>query len=188
MGENKMENNKNLKGIYGEDVGVLMGVNDSVTLLDIYNKVMNPSISKEVEEQNYWTRTLEETISKEFSVRTNKKIRTSNKYEIDKEFNFMISDITRKVVGENAILYCKVIKQWEEKEWEGDQIPPKEFFKVQHDMEIKKADMCYIAALIDDKKFIFRPVSRDNEIINIIIEAEKRFWSTYIEKKQPPNE
>lgn len=184
-----MENNKKIKGIYGDDVSVLMGVNDKITLLDLYNKIINPDSSEEREEQDYWQKTLEETITKEFMIRTNKKVRSSNKlYENDKELPYMVSDITKKVVGENAILYCKVIKKWEEQEWEGEQIPPREFFRVQHDMEVKKADKCYIAALIDDSKFIFRPVSRDKQIINIIIEAEKRFWSTYVEKETAPKE
>ena len=80
-----------------------------------------------------------------------------------------------RIVGENAFLECKTVNAFGAKEWEGEEIPPSYLLQCQHYMEVMEADNCYIAALIDGQRFMFKEIERDEELISMIIEARKGF-------------
>jgi predicted phage-related endonuclease len=98
----------------------------------------------------------------------------------------MMGNIDRRIVGENALLECTTVNAFGAKEWNGEEIPPSYILQCQHYMEVMGADNCYIAALIGGQKFIFKEIKRDEELISMIVEAEKDFWINHVEKRIPP--
>lgn len=112
-------------------------------------------------------------IAKEYSIRSGKKVRKENKLLIDEEYNFIIGNIDRRVVGENSILICKTENAFSTIEWGGEELPDSYVLECQHYMRITKADKCYIASLINGRKFIYREVLRDENVINMIVQIEK---------------
>lgn len=97
----------------------------------------------------------------------------------------MVANIDRKIVGENAILECKTANQFLANEWEEDEIPASYLLQVQHYLFVTGAELGYIAVLIGGQKFIWKEVTRDEELIQMIIEAEKNFWKM-VQDKTPP--
>ena len=173
--------------IEGGDIGAIIGIDKYKSIANVYDekaKEINSS-SKAVEEV-YWINTLNEVVSREFMLRTRKKIRKNNINSIDNDYEFMASNVNRKIVGENSILDCKVLNKIDSNDiWNGE-IPKKYLLEAQHDMKVKKADKCYIAILINGEKFILREVKRDESLISKIVKVEEKFWNNYIEKKIEP--
>jgi len=187
---------KNIKvGIDAVDISAIMGINKSKSAYNLYlEKIALIEESKKSEdipdhessEATYWDCNAKETLSREFSIRSEKKVRKENKKLIDEEYDFIIGNIDRKIVGENAILICKTENVFLPREWNGGELPASYLLECQHYMRISKADKSYIASLIGGKKFVYKEVLRDEEVINMIIQIEKDFWFNNVIKRIPP--
>ena len=175
------------KGIGGSDAGAIMGVNKWKTAFQVYvEKTEDINEVQETSEAAYWGSNLEELVAKEFTRRTGKKVRRDNRHLVHKDYPFMIGNIDRRIVGENSILECKTTSAFGAKDWEGEEIPPSYILQCQHYMAITEADKCYMAVLIGGQKFLMKEIYRDKELIDLIIAAEKDFWTQHVEKRIPP--
>lgn len=173
-------------GIGGSDVGAILGVNKYKTPFEVYLEKIEPIEEvKEQFESAYWGDQLEEIVAKEFEKRTGKKVRRDRKHYKHKDYPFMVANIDRRVVGENAILECKTANQYLTNEWQEDEVPASYLLQVQHYLFVTGAEVGYIAVLIGGQKFIWKEIQRDEELIQMIIEAEKTFWKM-VENKTPP--
>lgn len=175
------------RGIGGSDVGAILGVNKWKTPFEVYlEKTEEITEVKETSEAAYWGTELEELVAKEFSKRTGKKVRRDSRHLVHPKYPFMVANIDRRVVGENAILECKTANQFLAKEWKDDEIPASYILQCQHYMSVTGAEKCYIACLIGGQRFIYKEIPRDNELIEMIIAAEKEFWEEHVMKRIPP--
>ena len=174
------------KGIGGSDVGAILGVNKYKTPFQIYlEKTQEIKEVQESSEAAYWGTELEDMVAREFAKRTGKKVRRDTKHFASEKYPFMVANIDRRVVGEKAILECKTVNQFGAKEWEGEEIPASYLVQVQHYIYVTGAEKAYIACLIGGQKFIWKEIKRDDELIEMIINAEKDFWKL-VEEKTPP--
>ncbi|MDU4882969.1 YqaJ viral recombinase family protein [uncultured Clostridium sp.] len=173
-------------GIGGSDVGAIVGVNKYKTQFEVYIEKTEPITEvKEQSESAYFGDIFEDIVAKEFEKRTGLKVRRDRKHYKHKEYPFMVANIDRKIVGQNAILECKTANQYLLKEWEDEEIPASYLLQVQHYLAVTGADKGYIAVLVGGQKFIWKEVPRDEELIEMIIQLEKDFWSL-VEAKTPP--
>jgi len=173
-------------GIGGSDVGAILGVNKWKTPFQVYLEKVEPITENQQSEAAYWGDQFEEVVAKEFEKRTGKKVRRDRRHFRHKKYPFMVANIDRRVLKENAILECKTANQYLAKEWEGDEVPASYLLQVQHYLAVTDANEGYIAVLIGGQKFIWKKIQRDEELINMIIKAEKEFWEEYVEKGIPP--
>lgn len=174
-------------GIGGSDVGAILGVNKYKTPFEVYIEKTEPITEvKEQSESAYFGDIFEDVVAKEFEKRTGKKVRRDRKHYKHKDYPFMVANIDRRVVGENAILECKTANQFLMKEWEGEEIPASYLVQVQHYLAVTGAEIGYIAVLIGGQKFIWKEVQRDEELIDMIIQSEREFWKL-VEAKTPPS-
>ena len=168
-------------GIGGSDVGAIMGVNSYKSAYEVYlDKISEIEKVEPESEAAYWGTKLEEIVATEFHIRTGKKVRRDNKHLVHKDYPFMVANIDRRIVGENSILECKTANSFMTKEWEADEVPASYLLQCQHYLAVTGANKCYIAVLIGGQKFIFKEIERDEELINLIIDAEKTFWIEYV--------
>jgi putative phage-type endonuclease len=175
------------RGIGGSDVGAILGVNKWKTPFEVYlEKTEEITEVKETSEAAYWGTELEELVAKEFSKRTGKKVRRDSRHLVHPKYPFMVANIDRRVVRENAILECKTANQFLAKEWDGDEVPASYILQCQHYMSVTGAEKCYIACLIGGQRFVWKEIQRDEELIDMIILAEMDFWKNHVEKKVPP--
>lgn len=173
-------------GIGGSDVGAILGVNKYKTPFEVYLEKTEPITEvKEQSESAYFGDIFEDVVAKEFEKRTGKKVRRDRKHYEHNDYPFMVANIDRRVVGENAILECKTANQYLLKEWEDEEIPASYLLQVQHYLFVTGAEVGYIAVLIGGQKFVWKEVQRDEELIQMIIEAEKGFWNM-VQDKTPP--
>ncbi|MDR3596634.1 YqaJ viral recombinase family protein [Clostridium sp.] len=176
-----------LKCIYGNEIGIILGVNKNKNIQELYLEKLKKCQSrhenlKEKYEAMYWSNTIKEILCKEFTIRSGKKVRKELNTIIDEEYDFMCCKVDRKIVGENSILLCCVNSGINS----GEEINENTLLECQHNMRVTKANKCYVACLINDRKFVFKEINRDEEIISKIISEEKAFFCNHILKEISP--
>lgn len=172
-------------GIGGSDAGAILGVNKWKSPFQVYMDKIEPYYEDQ-SEAAYWGTELEDMVAKEFEKRTGKKVRRNNRVLQSVENPFMIANLDREVVGENAILECKTANAYLAKEWEGDEIPASYIVQVQHYMAVRGSDKAYIAVLIGGQRFIWKEIPRDEDFINFLVKEERKFWNEHILTLVPP--
>lgn len=183
-------------GIDSLDIAAIMGVDKNRKLGDVYLEKIKSfdeitkygGILERTNEADYWNLTFDEMIAKEYSLRSNKRLRKGNKQLIDEEHSFMIANINRKVVGENSILICKCENIFFPMNWKEDALPAGYVLEAQHCMRVSKAEKCYIASLLGGRKFEYKEILRDDKVIEMIVHIEKDFWFNNILHRVPPKE
>lgn len=175
------------KGIDGNDVGAIMGINNKKSIFQVYSdkteEIKEVSVEAEAE---YWDFKLKNLLTMEFTIRTGKRLRRENKQLVSEEHPFMIANIDRRVVGENAILHCIAENRYVSDEWEKGKIPKNYLLQCQHYMAVAGCDKCYIAVFLDGQKFIIKEIERSEKMIKTMVVYEKVFWRDYVEKKICP--
>ena len=178
---------KRQQGIGGSDAGAILGLNKWKTPFQIYLEKTEGIIEEnDQSEAAYWGTELEDLVAREFSKRTGKKVRRKNQLLQHEEYPFMVANLDRDVVGENAFLECKTVNAFGARDWENDEIPPSYLIQVMHYMAVTGNEKCYIACLIGGQRFIWKDVQRDEELIRLILETERFFWDNHIETRIPP--
>lgn len=173
------------KGIGGSDAAASLGLNRWKSPLRLYMEKIGEIDSEVDTEAAYWGNILEDIVAKEFEKRTGKKVQRVNAILIHPEYQWMIANIDKKVVGENAILECKTTSVWNKDEWKDNEIPQEYIIQLQHYLAVTGYEKAYIAVLIGGNKFIWKELERDDELINMIIDGEKKFWEM-VENRTPP--
>lgn len=175
------------KGIGGSDAGVILGLNKYKTAFELWLEKTGQVEPQEIDsEAIYWGNEMENVVAKEFEKRTGKKVRRANFMFSHPNFPFIKANVDRMVVGESAVLECKTASAYLSKEWEGDEIPATYLVQVQHYLGVTGKEKGYIAVLIGGNRFIWKEIERDEELINMIFEAEKHFWTYHVEQNIPP--
>ncbi|TDM24351.1 YqaJ viral recombinase family protein [Macrococcoides canis] len=164
-------------GVGGSDAGTILGVNKWKSKTQLFFEKVNPELKQQVDNEFiYWGNALEDVVAKEFETRTGKKVRKNNKMLRHPEHEFMLANLDRVIVGEKALLECKTTSQYNIDQWKDDEIPASYLCQIQHYMAVTGYEKAYIAVLCGGNQFIWKEVPRDDELIEIIINAEKDFW------------
>ncbi|TDR53696.1 YqaJ viral recombinase family nuclease [Paenilisteria rocourtiae] len=169
------------EGIGGSDASIVMGLNKYKTAFELWlDKTGQVMPDDEAGEAAYWGNQMEEVVAKEFEKRTGKKVRRSNMMYRHGDYPFMIANVDRFVVGEDAILECKTASAYLAKEWESEEVPATYLVQIQHYMAVTGKNKAYLAVLIGGNKFIWKEVPRDNDLISQIIAFELNFWESHV--------
>lgn len=174
------------KGIGGSDAAAALGLSKWKTPFMLYLEKTGEIKPSDPGEAAYWGTRLEEVVAEEFTVRTGKKVRRRNAIFSDPERPFMLANIDREVVGENAGLEVKTTGAWGKDEWADDKVPDAYLIQAQHYMSVMGWDRVYFAVLIGGQRFLWKEVPRDDELIGAIREREAEFWQR-VEKFDPPD-
>lgn len=178
-------------GIGGSDASAILGFNKWKSPFELYidktkTITMDDVIADQDNEAIHWGNILEDIVADEFARRTGKKVRRRNETFRHHDYPFMHANIDRDVVGERALLECKTTSAYNADAWKGDLIPPAYMCQIQHYMAVLDYDKAYIAVLIGGQKFVWKEVARDDEFIELMIQAEKDFWENHVLAGTPP--
>lgn len=175
------------KGIGGSDASIILGLNKYKTPFELWLEKTGQSSLEETEaEAAYFGNVLEEVVAKEFEIRSGKKVRRNNFMLQHPEHDFITANIDRKVVGEDALLECKTASAYLAKDWESEEIPAPYLVQVQHYLGVTGYKRAYIAVLVGGQRFIWKDVERDEELIQMIFDAEIHFWNHHVLGNIPP--
>ena len=175
------------QGIGGSDAGAVCGLNPYRTAIQVYYDKTSDSIEEIDNEAMRQGRELEEYVARRFCEASGKKVRRANAMFYDEKNPFMLADIDRMIVGENAGLECKTASSYSEEKWRDDKIPLSYQLQCYHYMSVCNADAWYIAVLIYGRDFKYYRIERDDEVIENLIRIEKEFWNEYVLKQVLPD-
>lgn len=174
------------QGIGGSDAGAICGFNPYRTAMQIYYDKTSDEVEDIDNEAMRQGRELEDYVAKRFAEETGKKVRRANTMFYDERNPFMLADVDRMIVGENAGLECKTVSPFMAEHWKEDKVPLSYQMQCYHYMSVCNADRWYVAALIYGREFKVYTLERDEEIIANLIHLEKNFWENHVLKRVLP--
>ncbi len=176
------------RGIGGSDAAAIAGLNKWRSPIAVWMDKTGQIEPDEAGEAAYWGIMLEDLVAQEFAKRTGKRVRRRNAILQHPEHPYMLANVDRLVVGENAGLECKTSSEYRKGEWgeDGETLPPEYLIQVQHYMAVTGYDSWYLAVLIGGNKFIHFRVDRDQELIDYLIKIESDFWKLVEDGTPPP--
>ena len=97
-------------GIGGSDAGAVCGLNPYSSPMNVYRDKTTDETDDTDSESMRQGRDLEDYVAQRFTEATGLKVRRSNKMYRSVEYPFMLADVDRLVVGEDAGLECKTAR------------------------------------------------------------------------------
>ena len=190
-------------GIGGSDAGAVCGMNPYSSPMKVYqDKVCDmpeaqedkafekrsstDGIDDEPNEAIRQGHDLEDYVAQRFMEATGLKVRRSNYMYRSLAYPFMIADVDRLVVGDDAGLECKTVSAYNADKWKDGEIPFHYIMQCYHYMAVTGKRTWYIAAVILGQDFLYRKLEWDDALITRLIEAERYFWTEYVEKGVMP--
>ena len=169
-------------GIGGSDAAIIAGLNRWKSPFKLWQEKTGQVEPEDLSDNEYvyWGTVLEQAVSDRFTELTGLKVKKCGTLQ-SLDYPFMIANVDRLVVGENAGLECKTANGFKAKEWEGDNVPDGYYLQCQHYMAVTGCEKWYIACLIGGNHFVWKEIPRNEEDITALIEAEKAFWEDNVQ-------
>lgn len=168
------------RGIGGSDASTILGLNPYNSLFRLYADKQGFISSKEDTEVMRQGRDFEEYVAKRFCEATGKKVRRRNYMFQHDDYDYILADIDREIIGENAGLECKTTSLFNKSDFKNGEIPLTYYVQMMHYMAVMGYERMYLAVLILSKGFYWFVVERDEDEINNLISAETAFWNDYV--------
>ena len=167
-------------GIGGSDAGAICGVNPYSSAMKVFREKTREDVEEKDSEAIRIGHDLEDYVAQRFTEATGLKVRKSNFMYRSKEHPFMIADVDRLVIGEDAGLECKTASAYNADKWADGNIPLHYIMQCYHYMAVTGKKVWYIAAVILGREFTFRKLEWDDELIRGLVTVEEEFWNNHI--------
>lgn len=173
------------QGVGGSDASAILGINPYSSPLKVYLDKIGKGEEQETNEAMRQGTDLEQYVAERFTDETGKKVKRCNKILQHPDYPFMLANVDRLIVGENAGLECKTTSPYSKFRFDEGEINPHYYWQSMHYMAVTGAEKWYVAILVLGKAFHVFEVARDEDAIGKLIVAEEQFWNM-VEQKTPP--
>lgn len=167
-------------GIGGSDAGAICGLNPYSSPMKVFYDKTSDGIEENDSEAIRIGHDLEGYVAKRFMEATGLKVRRSNYMYRSVEHPFMIADVDRLVIGEDAGLECKTASAYNADKWKDGNIPLHYIMQCYHYMSVLNKKAWYIAAVVLGRGFTYRKLVWDDALIAGLVEAEENFWCKHV--------
>ena len=174
------------KGIGGSDSAAIVGLDRYRSAFDVYAEKIGLKPEQPDNEAMRQGRDLEQYVAERFMEATGKKVRRRNAILQHPEHPFMLANIDRWVVGENAGFEAKTTSVLNRCKFSQGEFPPNYYVQCIHYMAVTGAERWYLAVLVLNKAFHVFTIERDEAEIAALVQAEKHFWEEHVLKQIPP--
>lgn len=174
-------------GIGGSDAGVIMGLNRYKSPLQLWMEKTGQAKAPDLSGNQavYWGTMNEANIARWFTEDSGKKVERCGTLR-SIENPFMLANVDRKVLGENAGLEIKTAGVSQYKKWQDDDVPDSYYCQCLHYMAVTGADAWYIAVLLGGNEALWKKIDRNEDDIKILTETERVFWDL-VQSRTPPS-
>ena len=167
-------------GIGGSDAGSICGVNPFGSPMKVFYDKTSSKVEELDNEAVRQGHDLEDYVAQRFMEASGLKVRRSNFMYRSVEHPFMIADVDRLVIGEDAGLECKTASAYNADKWKDGEIPLHYIMQCYHYMAVTGKRTWYIAAVILGRGFIYRKLVWDDKLIAQLVSMEKDFWENHV--------
>lgn len=174
-------------GIGGSDAGAICGMNPYASPMSVYQDKSSDEVADLDNESMRQGRDLEDYVAKRFMEETGFKVKRSNMMYRSKEHPFMLADIDRLIIGQDAGLECKTASAYSADKWKDGEIPPHYLLQCCHYMAVTGKREWYIAVVILGKEFKYAKITWDDEMIKNLLAIEHDFWNNHVLPKIMPD-
>lgn len=181
------------QGIGGSDASAVCGMNPWVSPTQVWlektGRVDGPDLSEN--ESVYWGTQLENVVAQEFAKRTGAWVQRHQAVIVHPVNPWMIGTVDRLIrpqrgSGEWGVLECKTSNAFSADQWADDEIPEHYVVQLQHYLAITGFTYGYVAVLVGGNRYRHWQIHRDQELIDYLIEIERRFWFENVMADAPP--
>ncbi len=165
------------EGIGGSDASIIVGLNRWNSPFQLWLEKTGKAEPEDLSDNEYvyWGKVLEEAVANRFCELTGKKVQRRGLLQMD-DHPYILASVDRMVIGENAGLECKTCNGFAAKEWEDDEVPSAYYVQCQHYMMVTGCERWYIAVLIGGNRFVWKEIPRNDDEIDLLLQAEIDFW------------
>ncbi len=174
-------------GVGGSDAGAVVGLSPYESPYTIYHEKLSLIEPFAGNDKTRLGNDLEEYVAKRFEEETGKKVRRLNAMLRSTERPYMLADVDRMVVGEDAGLECKTTANFEGYKFDEGEYPAYWACQCYHYMSVTGAKRWYLCVLdLSSGKLSIITIERDEGEIKALEEMEKAFWFENVERKICP--
>ncbi len=177
------------QGLGGSDAAAVCGANPWRGPLSVYLSKIGAAPDTESNEAMMWGNILEDPIAKEFSRRTQQKIKRCNMILQHAEHDFMLANVDRLTYdeeeGEWGVLEVKNVGEYRREDWADGAVPDYYAIQSAHYMAVTGLKYAWFAPLIGGNRLQPVKVMRNERLIASLIKIERDFWHL-VETRTPP--
>lgn len=169
--------NQRKTGIGGSDAAAILGLSQYRTPFQVYQEKVGLIESTPDNENMLWGRVLEPVIRQQYADRTGRVVRIPEQMLRHDKHPFMIANVDG-VTDDGRLLEIKTART--SKEWGepgSDQIPQAYLIQVQHYLAVTALPVADVSVLIGGSDYRQYEIPADDELQEMIIEGEAKFWS-----------
>lgn len=174
------------QGIGGSDAAAVLGVNPFKSPMTVYLDKLGELPEREPSEAMRQGTDFEAYVAQRFTEETGKRVRRCNRILYHPEHPFMLANIDRDVIGEDAGLECKTTSPFNKCDFDAGEVPAVYQWQCMHYMAVTGASHWYIAVLVLGQSFHVYRIDRDERLIEALIEREREFWEDHVVPRIPP--
>lgn len=165
-------------GIGGSDAAGIMGLHPYKSAYQVYLDKIGELPEQPDNEQMRQGRDFEEYVAKRFTEDTGKKVRNCNYILQHPKYPFMLANVDRLIVGENAGLECKTTSVLNLRRFKGGVYPEEYYVQCVHYLAVTGADRWYLGVLILNKGYTTYTIEREEALEDMekLIASEQAFW------------
>ena len=180
-------------GIGGSDVAPILGLSPFKTAFEVWLEKTNAAIEQgatDALERVQFGRLMEDIIAREYARREGVKVRRKHVLLRHPRYPWMIANVDRLIDCRRCGLECKNVDAMAFRlgDWGApgtDQAPDEYVLQCQHYMVVLDYPVWHLAACVGGNRLVTFVIERDNELADMIVEAEHEFWQ-HVETKAPP--
>ena len=173
-------------GIGGSDAGAICGLNPYSSAMQVYYDKTTSVMEDEDKEAMRQGRDLEQYVAERFMEASGLRVRKANAIFVSEEHPFMLANVDRLIVGENAGLECKTVNSYNADKWKDGAVPEHYQIHCYHYMAVTGAKCWYIAAVILGTGFVYHKIEGDEELLQYLTKIETEFWTEHVLKGVMP--
>lgn len=168
------------QGIGGSEVASILNVNKWKSRFNLWTEKVGQSVPEPIDNEFVeWGNILEPSIRAKFAKETGFKTNKCNFVLQHDEFDWMIANIDGEYKDPSkkgkGVLEIKTTAEWNKSEWDGNHVPVAYMAQMQHYLAVTGYGYGAFAVLIGGNKYKQFFVDRDEELIELIIQAEQAF-------------
>lgn len=184
--EQWLENRKT--GIGGSDAGAIMSVNPYKGAYSVWADKLGKTEPVEDNEALRQGRDFEDYVARRFAEKTGKRIRHEYGMLRSDAWPWMVANIDRRIIGEDAGLECKTSRDITMKRYKNGEFPLEYYCQCLHYLAVTGWSRWYLAVLVYGTDLLTFEIKREDveDDIGALIKAEDSFWHEYVlPGKQP---
>ena len=173
------------QGIGGSDVAPILGMSKWRTPLQVYEDKIGIATDQEDNPAMKWGRNLEPIIRQEYAEATGRTVYVPDGIIVHPKHSFMMASLDG-MTDDGRVFEAKTARSadgWGEPG--SDEVPEAYALQVQHYLAVTGKQIADVAVLIGGSDFRLYTIEADNDLHEMLYEAESQFWDRVINRNPP---